>query len=279
MTFLIVLIGWIFSLCLHEFSHALVAYYGGDFTVREKGYLTLDIRRYTDVAFPHQPPAKGPLRVLVVTASPPGTPPLSAEEETEQIIRRLQKGLGVRDSLRLLWRHLQEPRSLPDFVRRLLRGRRFEVAPPLHHATRAALQERLAEANVAGEGFHVVHFIGHGQATPEGSVLLFEDDERPDPVPAEALAEMLDEPALNLVVLNACETASSSDLFQSVAEATVRRGIPAVIGMQVPVLDGAASVGLLGEPYPVRRRRNCWAITRECNRVPEEPTTWESSVQ
>jgi tetratricopeptide (TPR) repeat protein len=59
-------------------------------------------------------------------------------------------------------------------------------------------------------------------------------------VPAEALAEMLDEPALNLVVLNACETAAPGDLFQSVAEATVRRGVPAVIGMQVPVLDGAA---------------------------------------
>lgn len=40
MTFLVVLIGWLVSLCLHEFSHALVAYYGGDYTVREKGYLT-----------------------------------------------------------------------------------------------------------------------------------------------------------------------------------------------------------------------------------------------
>src|SRR5512142_224535 len=47
MTFLIVLIGWIFSLCLHEFSHALVAYYGGDYTVREKGYLTFNPLKYT----------------------------------------------------------------------------------------------------------------------------------------------------------------------------------------------------------------------------------------
>ena len=36
MTFTIVFFGWIFSLCLHEFSHALVAYLGGDYTVREK---------------------------------------------------------------------------------------------------------------------------------------------------------------------------------------------------------------------------------------------------
>ena len=47
MTFTIVFFGWIFSLCLHEFSHALVAYWGGDHTVREKGYLTFNPLKYT----------------------------------------------------------------------------------------------------------------------------------------------------------------------------------------------------------------------------------------
>ena len=47
MTFLVVLIGWVFSLCLHEFSHALVAYMGGDYTVRDKGYLTFNPLKYT----------------------------------------------------------------------------------------------------------------------------------------------------------------------------------------------------------------------------------------
>lgn len=46
---LIVLGGWAVSLCLHEFGHAAVAYRSGDLSVRDKGYLTLDIRRYTDV--------------------------------------------------------------------------------------------------------------------------------------------------------------------------------------------------------------------------------------
>lgn len=46
-TFFVVLIGWIFSLCLHEFSHAVVAYYGGDTTVKEKGYLTFNPLKYT----------------------------------------------------------------------------------------------------------------------------------------------------------------------------------------------------------------------------------------
>ena len=47
MNFVIIFFGWIFSLCLHEFSHALVAYHGGDYTVREKGYLTFNPLRYT----------------------------------------------------------------------------------------------------------------------------------------------------------------------------------------------------------------------------------------
>ena len=47
LTFFVVLIGWIFSLTLHEFAHAIVAYYGGDTSVREKGYLTFNPLKYT----------------------------------------------------------------------------------------------------------------------------------------------------------------------------------------------------------------------------------------
>ncbi len=39
--------GWIISLCLHEFSHALVAYLGGDTGVEKQGYLTLNPFKYT----------------------------------------------------------------------------------------------------------------------------------------------------------------------------------------------------------------------------------------
>ena len=45
----LVLAGWAVSLCLHEFAHALVVHRGGDRMVRARGYLTLDIRRYTNV--------------------------------------------------------------------------------------------------------------------------------------------------------------------------------------------------------------------------------------
>lgn len=39
--------GWVISLCLHEFGHAVTAYWAGDDTVVEKGYLTLDPFKYT----------------------------------------------------------------------------------------------------------------------------------------------------------------------------------------------------------------------------------------
>lgn len=43
----IVIGGWIISLTLHEFAHALVAYFGGDHTVVEKGYLSMNPLKYT----------------------------------------------------------------------------------------------------------------------------------------------------------------------------------------------------------------------------------------
>ena len=46
-----VLLAWILSVCVHEFAHALVAYLGGDRSVRERGYLTLDPTRFIDPVF------------------------------------------------------------------------------------------------------------------------------------------------------------------------------------------------------------------------------------
>jgi len=47
--FLFVVVGWVLSLALHEFGHAMVAYVGGDRSVAAKGYLTLDVRKYVDL--------------------------------------------------------------------------------------------------------------------------------------------------------------------------------------------------------------------------------------
>ena len=45
--FLLVASGWVISLCLHEYSHALLAYVGGDRAVADRGYLTLNPLKYT----------------------------------------------------------------------------------------------------------------------------------------------------------------------------------------------------------------------------------------
>ena len=45
--FLFVAAGWVVSLCLHEYAHAVVAYRAGDLAVAERGYLTLNPLKYT----------------------------------------------------------------------------------------------------------------------------------------------------------------------------------------------------------------------------------------
>lgn len=42
-----VIAGWMVSLCLHEFGHALVAFLCGDESVEDKGYLTINPLKYT----------------------------------------------------------------------------------------------------------------------------------------------------------------------------------------------------------------------------------------
>ena len=49
LTFAFVLTGWVLAVMAHEFAHAGVAYLAGDHTVREKGYLSFDPRRYGDL--------------------------------------------------------------------------------------------------------------------------------------------------------------------------------------------------------------------------------------
>src|SRR5688572_27827497 len=44
--FFIVIVGWVFSVCLHEYGHAVTAFRGGDYSVKEKGYLTFNPFKY-----------------------------------------------------------------------------------------------------------------------------------------------------------------------------------------------------------------------------------------
>src|SRR5277367_3749016 len=48
--FIFVIAGWLVSLCLHEFGHAVTAWRFGDHDAEARGYLTLDPRRYSHPA-------------------------------------------------------------------------------------------------------------------------------------------------------------------------------------------------------------------------------------
>jgi len=94
--------------------------------------------------------------------------------------------------------------------------------------------------------WHVFHFIGHGgydAGSGEGVLALAGEEGGTAPLGAGAFSMVLSEnPALRLVVLNACDTGRSSSLdsFSSVAGALVRRGIPAILAMQFEITDRAA---------------------------------------
>jgi Zn-dependent protease len=45
--FLFIVSGWLVSLCLHEYAHALVGYFSGDRSVADRGYLRLNPLKYT----------------------------------------------------------------------------------------------------------------------------------------------------------------------------------------------------------------------------------------
>lgn len=47
LSLLLVLGGWVTSLCIHEFGHALIAFLGGDRSVAAAGYLSLNPLKYT----------------------------------------------------------------------------------------------------------------------------------------------------------------------------------------------------------------------------------------
>ena len=196
------------------------------------------VRLYSAGALCNPAVTESPLRVLVVWAAPSDQAPLSAQAEAKEIVVALSRGDTPMARLRAARGEIERPGGWPAALKRLRKRTHVEV---LDHATRLALEQRLAAARGQGKPFHVIHFIGHGQAGEAGACLLLEKaDGTADPVPAEDFAQMVVTRALNLVVLNACETASATHFLRSVAHALLTRGVPVVVGMQVPVLDRAA---------------------------------------
>lgn len=172
------------------------------------------IVRYLELAQTPRPlTVTPPLRILGMVASPSNLRPINIALEKERLERALV-GLRERNMVHLEWAPSQ---SWRDLLRAMRRG-----------------------------PWHIFHFLGHGYFDPlreEGVLAVSDDAGQPYALRATELARMLgDHPTLGLVLLNACEggLASRSDIFSSTAATLARRGVPAVIAMQVEITEAAA---------------------------------------
>lgn len=181
---------------------------------------SLPLYRHVEVPEPPRPVAlRVPLGVLLVVAAPRDQPHLSLDEERDAILRR--------------WRRQEDV-----------------TVETIDHATLTTLREALASNR-----HQIVHFLGHGVFDDRcgRGALVFEDAAgRSAVVSDQAVAAQFrgcDEVAL--VVLNACEGARAPadptrPTFAGVATCLIDEGVPAVVGMQFPISDRAASAFGLG---------------------------------
>jgi CHAT domain-containing protein len=124
----------------------------------------------------------------------------------------------------------------------------------LESARRDELLSRLRQ------GYHVLHFIGHGMFDRGEGYLILEDGEgMADKMSASLVGKVVADSNLRLVVLNACETsmAGLKNAFGGVAHQLVRAGMPAVVAMQLSIADRSAVAfsrefyGALADGWPV----------------------------
>jgi hypothetical protein len=160
-------------------------------------------------------PRPGPLRILVVSAQPPGTIELSIDQETDMIKR--------------------------DFA--ALTDAGLAAVEVLPRATISDLHAKLA----TGE-FNVVHFIGHGafdDNTRQGFLLFEGQPGAPSRLDQRSARELLCGRGVKLLFLNACQTGASSpspaDFNSGLAQDLVAHGLPALVANQYSVLDSAAT--------------------------------------
>ncbi len=137
----------------------------------------------TPVPAERPPREQRPLRILIVEAQPADAAMLSIEVERKRILQRFGELVAVGAA------------ELSVLV-----GARPET-----------LHERLVESSLRGRPFDIVHFIGHGDfdsQSREGCLLMLGDAAgRAVPVGVQTLRELLCQRGLQLVFLNACDTA------------------------------------------------------------------------
>lgn len=174
--------------------------------------------RYIDLSRQEKPiKAKPPLKVLAVLASP--------------------------DHPKLHPVNIDHHRKILKDAARTAKWLDLHFAKP----TLEGLYEKLDKHRQEGAPFHVLHFLGHGMFCGGHGMLCFEHDDRSlHVVRGSDLARQLESMSeLRLVVLATCKGAKMMDAegqnpFHGVASALVATRVPAVVGMQFSVSEGAA---------------------------------------
>ena len=161
------------------------------------------------------------LRMLVVEAQPAGTAPLAIADEEERIRHRFQP---------------------------LLDAGLIEIEV-LAHVTAELLHEWIFASWIERRPYDIVHFIGHGEFARQqdddegqGQLLFHATDGGTQRVNIQTLREILCNRGIQIVFLNACETARDSrgQLNRGVGQALMEGGLPAVVANQYSVLDPSA---------------------------------------
>ena len=178
--------------------------------------------RYLEVPQPPRPlTVEGPLRVLVVLSSPTDLPELDVEAE---------------------WRRMQDM-----LASRVAAGAVQLDRLPAPTTTELAAWLRSHEV-------HVLHVVGHGdydENQQEGVLYFCDQYGRSVAVPPGVLGPYLhDHDPLRLVFLNACQSGrlGAADPFSGMAQRLVQQDCTAVVAMQFPISDGAATA-FTGEFY------------------------------
>ena len=214
--------------------------------------LRMSFARHLRVASPVPPLAvRPPLRVLGVHAHPTDRPALDVAAEQESVA-----ALGSVSS-DLVQVHVARRRPLERSVGRAERGRLAH--PALHRARRVRRGHRL----------RLPRAVRRQRCRPARRCRPDRCRRRPDR-------------DLRLVVLNACESATSgAGAFSSTAAKLMREGIPAVVAMQYEITDPAALAFAAGFYETLARGRPVdQAVTkgREIVRITQNSLEWATPV-
>jgi hypothetical protein len=180
--------------------------------IHEEEFLGLRLRfpiiRFLDLPdTPRTLTVRPPLRILVAVAQPVDSPALNVDGEVENVRKSLEP-LMTRSEV-----HLLSPAGRDDLLAKLR------------------------------QGYHILHYIGHGAYQDgEGFLILEDQEERADRVSASLLGQMVADSNLRLALLNTCQSATTGgdSAVGGLAHRLVKAGLPAVVAMQQAISDGSS---------------------------------------